>query len=65
MIKEIDKENYFEIAFSDIAHQEDRDCTGVIYDTIKKLKSYCTFVGIKSRLHLNRKGSSLLAGNIA
>ena len=63
MIKEIDKENYFEIAFSDIAHQEDRDCTGVIYDTIKKLKSYSTFVGIGFINNANIDGT-LKAGYI-
>ena len=46
VIKEIDKENDFEIAFSDIVHREDRGCTGMIDDTNKKLKCYCGFFGI-------------------
>lgn len=46
MIKEIDKKNFFEIAFSDNVYQEDCDCTGMTDDTNKRSKSYCTFVGM-------------------
>ena len=79
MIKEINKENDLEITFSGIVHQEDCDCKDIMDSTSKKLKSYCGCVGIefinnvsidgsclnRSKLHLNRKGSSLLTKNVA
>ena len=77
MIKEIDKENDVEIAFAGMVHREGHDCKDMIDDTNKKLKSYCPSIGRRfinnaniddscfnrSKLHLNRKGSSLLAKN--
>ena len=38
VIKEIDKENHFEIAFSGIAHQKDRNQKDMIDDIKKKKK---------------------------
>ena len=79
MIKENDKENDVEIAFSGIVHRQDCNCMGMIDDTNKTLKSYSASVCIgfihnanmdgsclnRSKLPLNRKGDSPFAKNMA
>ena len=79
MIKEINEGNDIEISFCGIVYWEDRDCKDMIDDTNKKLRSYCTSIGIGfinngnidgsyfngSKLHLNRNGPGLSARNIA
>ena len=71
VIKEIDKNNYVEIAFSGIVHREDRDRKDKIGGTNKKLESYCASARTesinndnidcsclsRSKLHLNCKCS--------
>ena len=79
MIKENDKENDAEIAFSGIVHRQDCNCMDMIAGTNKTLKSYSASVCIgfihnpnidgsslnRSKLPLNRKGDCLLAKNMA
>ena len=76
-IREIDKQENVKIAISSIIHRDDKDVSQQIKDTNEKLKSYSESKGFmfidhwnidgsclnKSRLHLNKKGSSYLAKN--
>ena len=60
VIKEIDKGNDIEIAFSGIIHREDLlDTKEMIDDTNKKLKSYCASLGIGFINNANIDGSCL------
>ena len=76
-IRENDKGKNIEIGFSSICYRADRDLEKEINDTNGRLKNYCSGNGFifvhnstineslnKSKLHLNKKGTIVLAINI-
>ena len=77
VVKEVDKNNSIEIAFSSIINREGEDSKDEINDVNNKLKSYCNSAGMdfidnsnigrsclyRGKLHLNRKGTAALAKN--
>ena len=78
VIKEIDSEKENEIIFSGLIQREDHDFGDQIEEINGKLKRYCESKGYRfvenskiyggflnrSKLHLNKKGTALLSGNI-
>ena len=74
-VKEVDKDNSVETAFSSIINREDEDFKDKINYINKKLRNYCNSAGMyfidnskidgpcqnRGKLHLNRKGTAALA----
>ena len=73
-IRELDNSENIQIGFSSIIHRSDKDFSKEISELNVKLKKYCLSRGFiyinesclnNSKLHLNKKGTSLFSKNIS